>query len=131
MDEREIIRRKAEIEQQYGKWVAHNIKLADGVYTISPEGPYNMTAPDRFLQVVSDIAGAPVSSLRVLDLACLEGAYAVEFALHGAQVVGIEGRRMNVAKAEFSKEVLGLNNLTLYEDDVRNLSEEKYGRFDV
>ncbi|HYG80019.1 MAG TPA: class I SAM-dependent methyltransferase, partial [Pyrinomonadaceae bacterium] len=34
-------------------------------------------------------------------------------------------------KARFVKEVMGLANLELFEDDVRNLSEEKYGRFDV
>jgi Methyltransferase domain len=131
MEPQLILRRKAEIEQLYGNWIAHNIQLAEGIYTISPEGPFDKTNPRRFVQAVSDIAGAPLGSLRVLDLACLEGGYAVEFALQGAQVVGIEGRRANLVKAEFAKEVLGLNNLDLFQDDVRNLNEARYGRFDV
>ena len=48
-----------------------------------------------------------------------------------AQVVGIEGREANIAKAGFVKEVLGLTNLELICDDVRNLRKEKYGTFDV
>jgi hypothetical protein len=67
----------------------------------------------------------------VLDLACLEGLYAIEFALHGATAVGIEGRETNLAKARFAKEVLALDTLEFALDDVRNLSRERYGPFDV
>jgi hypothetical protein len=52
-------------------------------------------------------------------------------AMHGAEVVGIELREANLAKAQFAKNYLGLDNLTLHKDDVRNLSVEKYGKFDV
>ena len=37
----------------------------------------------------------------------------------------------NVAKGEFVKEVLGLESLRFYQDDVRQFSKEKYGEFDV
>ena len=83
------------------------------------------------MQVASDIAARPLDSLRVLDLACLEGIHGIEFALHGAKVVGIEGREANLAKARFAKEALSLSNLDLVRDDVRNLSRERYGEFDV
>lgn len=72
-----------------------------------------------------------LASLRVLGLACLEGLYAVEFARQGARAVGIEGRDVNLEKVRFVKKALGLDNLDLHHDDVRNLSLEKYGEFDV
>ena len=83
----------------------------------------------RVLQVASDATRRPLKTLRVLDLACHEGIYAIEFARQGANVVGIEGREAHIAKANFVKEALSLSNLDLCKDDVRNLSREKYGSF--
>jgi predicted RNA methylase len=133
-----IKERRAEIVSQFGDWTAHNLCLADGVYT------YDQTHPKfeeqlighgihlrRIVQIVSDVTNQPLSSLRVLDLACLEGLYGIELARHGAEVVGIEGRQANIEKARFAKAVLALDNLTLAQDDVRNLSAQKYGQFDV
>ena len=117
--------------ERHGPWTT-NITLAPGLRTRSD-------APDendrkrirRLVQIVSDVAGRPVADLRILDLACLEGQVAIEFAMLGARVVGIEGRESNIAKARFAAEALGLANLELHQDDVRNLSRESYGRFDV
>ncbi|UCG81639.1 MAG: methyltransferase domain-containing protein, partial [Desulfobacterales bacterium] len=83
------------------------------------------------VQIISDVASDPLENLRILDLGCLEGLFAIELAQQGSKVVGIEGREANIEKARFAKDVLGLNNLELILDDVRNLSKEKYGRFDV
>jgi len=85
----------------------------------------------RLVQLAADLVGKPLSECRVLDLACLEGHYALEFGLHGAEVVGIEIRDANLVKAEFARQALGLENVRFVQDDVRNLSEEKYGRFDI
>jgi hypothetical protein len=57
----------------------------------------------RIVQVVTDIAGTQLHNLGVLDLACLEGGYAIEFARQGAKAVGIEGREASVMKARFVK----------------------------
>ena len=105
-----------------------SIYLGDGVHTLPPAADGRLR---RILQVASDLTGKPLDQMRILDLACLEGHYAVEFALHGSQVVGIELREENLAKAEFVKNYLRLNRLVLSLDDVRNLSLEKYGEFDV
>ena len=43
----------------------------------------------------------------------------------------IEGRESGNANARFAAEVLGLSNVSFITDDVRNLSQERYGRFDV
>ena len=58
-----------------------SIHLGGDTYTLAP-------APDarlrRLVQVTSDLAGKPLSQLRLLDLACLAGHYAIEFAMQGA-----------------------------------------------
>jgi 2-polyprenyl-3-methyl-5-hydroxy-6-metoxy-1,4-benzoquinol methylase len=126
-----IQQRKGELEAQYGPWTAHNIQLADDVYTIDHKVVGDEYQLRRIMQIFSDISHKPLDQVRALDLACLEGLYAIELARRGAQVVGIEGREANIAKARFAKEVLGLNNLELICDDVRNLRKEKHGTFDV
>jgi hypothetical protein len=73
----------------------------------------------------------PFNELRVADLGALEGGFSVEFAIHGARVLAIEGRAPSVAKARFAKEALGLTDLEIVEDDVRNFTREHYGAFDV
>jgi SAM-dependent methyltransferase len=138
VDAREIERRRAELCSRFGEWTAHNISLKHGVYTFSREDPRferQLTGHGqhlgRILQAVADVVDRPLSQLRVLDLACLEGLYGIEFARRGAEVVGIEGREATIERARFAKEVLGLDNLTLIQDDVRNLSPHQHGSFDV
>jgi hypothetical protein len=133
-----LVERRDEIIKQYGAWTAHNIHLGDGLYTYEsgrPDFDRSITAYSsilkRILQVVSDTVDRPLNQLRVLDLGCLEGIYGIEFALHGAEVVGLEGREANLRKAMFAAEALSLSNATFVQDDVRNLSRDKHGQFDV
>jgi 2-polyprenyl-3-methyl-5-hydroxy-6-metoxy-1,4-benzoquinol methylase len=121
-----------DVVAEHGPWTAHNIHLGEGVYTIVPgiEGD-NEFRLHRIVQIVSDVSPRPLEELRVLDLGCLEGLFAVEFARRGAEVVGLEGRETNLAKASFAKRVLALESLELVQDDIRNLSRERYGEFDV
>jgi SAM-dependent methyltransferase len=131
MDRKTILNQKAEVEEKYGPWTAHNIHLQDDLYTIAPKITGDEIKLRRITQCVLDLVGGSVEGLRILDLACLEGMFAIEFARQGAQSVGIEGREANIAKARFTKQVLSLDNLRLEQDDVRNLSAKKYGQFDV
>jgi SAM-dependent methyltransferase len=85
----------------------------------------------RTVQVVADLASKPLDELRVLDLACFEGQFAIEFALQGAEVVGIEGREANLAKARIKAEAHGLERLNLVRGDVRDLRRAQVGGFDV
>lgn len=131
MDTQTIIAAKNGIVAKYGDWTAHNICLRDDVYTIAPRIVGDEVKLRRIVQSVFDLAGGSVEGLRILDLACLEGLYAIEFARHHATCLGIEGREANIEKARFTKQVLRLDNLDFVQDDVRNLSADKYGCFDV
>lgn len=129
-DIQEIRERKQEIEEKYGPWTT-NVILAPGLGTSDRPDKSGGTRHRRFLQLVSDLAPKPLEELRILDLGCLEGSYSIEFALQGAEVVGIEGRENNIAKARFAQEILNLENVTFHQNDVRELSVETYGRFDI
>jgi 2-polyprenyl-3-methyl-5-hydroxy-6-metoxy-1,4-benzoquinol methylase len=129
MHPEQIRSRKQEIIARYGPWTAHSIHLADGVNTF--DQPHWDTRLRRFVQITSDLSRKPLQDLRVLDLACLEGHFGIEFAVQGARVVATEGRPANLEKARFAKEALGLDKLELVLDDVRNLSVDRYGTFDV
>ncbi len=123
--------RRREIIAEHGEWTTHNIDLGAGVHTRG-DGLYG----DEFkvlraVQLIENLVGRPWSELRIADLGCNEGLYACEFALRGATVVGIDGRRENIARAAFAKEALGLENLELLQADVRTLGREVYGGFDV
>lgn len=130
MNPEQIQHEQQAIVDRFGAWTAHNIQLFDDIYTIGNQIVGDEVKLRRITQLVADIARKPLSELRVLDLACLEGLYGIELARHGAEVVGIEGREANLAKAQFVKEVLALERLTLIQDDVRNLSVQQHGYFD-
>jgi 2-polyprenyl-3-methyl-5-hydroxy-6-metoxy-1,4-benzoquinol methylase len=130
MEKQLIEKRKEELINRYGEWTATNIYLGHDIWTREkPDTPNRRTR--KFAQIAKDLFGEDLANCRILDLACLEGEYAIEFALNGAQVVGIEGREANIEKARFTSEVLGLKNVEFIKDDVRNISTEKYGKFDI
>jgi 2-polyprenyl-3-methyl-5-hydroxy-6-metoxy-1,4-benzoquinol methylase len=129
MDKNELIGQMNKLKEEYGDW-AYDIPLPFDVWTRG-----NLKIPHtrlkRIVQIVTDLAGKPLSECRVLDLGSLDGLFSIEFAQQGAETVGVEVREANIKKAIFCKEVLNLNNLKFDQADVRNISVEKYGKFDV
>jgi len=125
----EIESRIADLKRELGDWT-YDIPLGEGVWT---RGNQNIphTRLKRILQIATDLCSKPLSQCRVLDLGCLDGLFSIEFASHGAQTVGVEIREANIRKAQFCKEVLGLDNLTFVQDDVQNISRDALGEFDV
>jgi SAM-dependent methyltransferase len=85
----------------------------------------------RVVQTIADIEQKPWSQLRILDLGSYQGAFALEFALQGAQVVAIEGREASNAIAAAAARLRNLSNVEFITDDVRNLSLARHGAFDV
>jgi 2-polyprenyl-3-methyl-5-hydroxy-6-metoxy-1,4-benzoquinol methylase len=129
MDGASIKQELASLAERYGAWTDHNVRLTHNLYTM---GETRRSAKlQRVVQIVCDLARKPIEELRILDLACLEGGYAIEFARRGARTVGIEGREQNIEKARFAQRVLGLSNLELIRGDVRDLSIATHGTFDV
>lgn len=113
------------------QFTAHNVALPDGTQTIPGEP---LLADQGFCRAPLRTLNALWSpqeraQVRVADLGCLEGGYAVEFARHGYQSVGIEVRAANIEKCRWLANRLQLPNLTFIHDDVRNI--EQHGTFDA
>jgi hypothetical protein len=69
---------------------------------------------------------------RVLELGPLEGGNTIKLEQLGAkEIVSVEGRVENFVKSCVIKNIYKLNRTTYYYDDARNISSEKYGRFDI
>jgi hypothetical protein len=129
----DVFRQKqSEITQKYSQgWTAHNIWLTDNEYTISNSITCDEVKLRRIIQTISDFIQKPFNQLRILDLALLEGLYGIECARQGANVLGLDIRQENLDKTQLVLDFLELSNMTLVLDDVRNISTEKYGSFDV
>ena len=124
-------REKEKIEALHGPWTAHNIRLADGLYTISPEpvgDEVKLRRVDaggsrRLRGIASQVFACSISRVS-------KGMYALEFAQRGAEVVAIEGREANLEKARFAARALGLE-VDFQLGDVRDLDAERHGEFDL
>jgi 2-polyprenyl-3-methyl-5-hydroxy-6-metoxy-1,4-benzoquinol methylase len=117
--------------RQYGPWTAHNVRLSENVYTMGLEDVGSAGGVRRFMQIVTDVLRKPWSDIRLLDLGCLEGLYALEAGYHGAEAIGIDARITHIIKANFAKEIIGIPTVRFAVDDVRAITEEKYGLFDA
>jgi SAM-dependent methyltransferase len=117
--------------ERAGPWQSHNYHLGDGVWTIAPEPITNDYRLRRIFQVAGDLTRGDLATLRVLDLACEEGMFGLEFARRGAEVVAVEAREPHVERASFAAEALGLGNYEVHCADVRDVTRARYGEFDV
>src|SRR5262249_15002519 len=104
----ELVTQKALIEENFGPWTAHNCQLAEGLWPVRACSVNFDEKTRRCICIVQDFFGSDLSGVRVLDLGAGEGGLSLEFAAHGARVVCVDGRRMNIAKAEFAASALGL-----------------------
>lgn len=113
------------------EFTAHNIRLDDGTFTI-PKMEQSMETHPWLIsakRVLRTVFPGDKSRLRLADLGCLEGGYAVEFARMGFQVLGLEVRASNIAACRYVKARTNLPNLEFVQDDAWNIA--KYGCFDA
>lgn len=124
METKEII---CQLDQE-----ALDLFAVKGRETENPD-PINANAAPvrRVLQIVHDFSHKPISDLHILDLACGEGVYAIETALRGARVTAIDGRTERMNKGKEVAERLRMENLHFEQKDIREVSVETHGQFDV
>jgi hypothetical protein len=113
------------------EFTAHNIRLDDGTCT-KPDMGATMEAYPWFVaarRLFETVFPGDRSGIRLADLGCLEGGYAVEFARMGFEVTGIEVRPSNLAACRYVKDRVDLPNLRFIGDDAMNIAS--HGRFDA
>lgn len=75
--------------------------------------------------------GVEVAKARILDLACLDGRFGIEYGKLGAEVVGVDIRPENIARARFAAEAAELQRVSFVLGDVLSLDVEALGKFDL
>jgi SAM-dependent methyltransferase len=115
------------------QWTSHNIRLTNELTTM-PGQPDFLETDLRLKAVMRALAlfyKDSFSTLRVADLGCLEGGFALALAQRGMSVTGVEARWKNFEKLRLLKDHFGLRNLNFELKDVKNFKRESFGSFDV
>ena len=94
-------------------------------------GNANSVKVRRVMQITSDLTKMPFEQLRILDLACGEGVYAIEAALRGAKVLAVDARTERMDEGARTARRLGLSHLEFAQNDIRKVNNQSYGQFDV
>ena len=106
---------------------SHNIVLDDGTHIHADSVPLEQLSQFHAVaRCLKALYPHGFDGLRVADLACAEGSYAVGLARMGFEVLGIEIRRANYATCCFVKQRVDLPKLSFVQDNVWNL--ERYER---
>jgi SAM-dependent methyltransferase len=130
MDAAALRAERDRLAREHGPWM-DNVALGDGLWTVRPYVTAEERRTQAVLQAAADGRGGGLRDARVLDLGAAEGRHSIEFASHGADVLAVEGRPGNCEKLRFLKDALSLDRLDVLESDVRELSAEAHGEFDV
>ena len=111
-------------------FTAHNIRLDDGSQTLPSIGWTidQSTVLHAVRRVLDLIYPDGLAGRSIIDLGCLEGGYAVEFARLGMAATGLEVRESNYRNCLYVQSKVDLPNLRFIHDDANNIG--KYGVFD-
>ena len=83
------------------------------------------------MQLTRDLAGRPFETLRILDLGCGEGVYAIEAALRGAEVLALDARTQRMALGAACAARHDVRRVRFVQEDVRRVTRATHGTFDV
>ena len=76
--------------------------------------------------------GARVNPIRCIDIGCHEGFYSIAMARRGMrEVVGVDVREENLAKARFVAETLNVPNVRYVKANCEEVCPEAHGRFEL
>lgn len=106
-------------------------KGREGGPGIPQAGPANGVKVRRIMQMTRDLGPRPFGQLRILDLGCGEGVYAIEAGLRGAEVVAVDARSQRMDEGRACADRHGLANVQFLQRDVRRLTRDELGQFDV
>ncbi len=94
-------------------------------------GMANAVKVRRVMQLTRDLAGRPFETLRILDLGCGEGVYAIEAALRGAEVLALDARTERMALGAGCAARHDVRAVRFVQEDVRRVTRATHGTFDV
>lgn len=112
-------------------FTAHNIRLDDGTQTYPAAGSLmeQNGILHAVLRTLNLVYPEGVQGKSIVDVGCLEGGFATEFARRGLHATGIEVRDSNYRNCLRVKAGTSLPNLTFIKDDANNIG--RYGPFDA
>jgi len=106
-------------------------KGREGGPHVPQAGEANGVKVRRVMQLIADLAKRPFKDLRILDLGCGEGVYAIEAALHGAEVLALDARTERMDEGAACAKRNGVGNVRFVQEDVRRVTRATHGEFDV
>jgi SAM-dependent methyltransferase len=106
-------------------------KGREGGPGVPQAGQANGVKVRRIMQITRDLAGRPFPELRILDLGCGEGVYAIEAGLRGAEVLALDARTQRMDQGDACAARHGLATVRFIEEDVRRVTRGTLGSFDV
>lgn len=113
-----------QIFEQCGPWQSRFV--VDGE-TLG--GKYDFPADPRIRRLRQEVS---LEGKRVLELGCLEGGHSLALSgLGPRELVAVEGRPANYVRCCVIKNLFALDRVRFHLDDVRHVTPERYGRFDV
>ncbi len=100
----------------------HQIEIRPGIVT---PGRQNSRKLCKTLEIPEDCTG-----LKVLDLGARDGYFSFEMERRGAEVVAVDYFPPELSGFKVAKELLN-SNVTFTQENIYNISKEKYGEFDI
>jgi 2-polyprenyl-3-methyl-5-hydroxy-6-metoxy-1,4-benzoquinol methylase len=113
------------------KFTAHNVRLDDGTQTFPSIGPtMDLNPVTRCVRrLLHTLYGGNFQDKTIIDVGCLEGGFATEFARMGMIATGVEVRDSNYNNCLYVRDRVNLPNLRFIKGDANDIAQ--FGQFDV